>query len=279
MPHPALTSGQTAVISGAASGIGLAAAKAMAARGMAVALLDLPGDRLTAAAQQITDLGTPAMAIGLDVADAAAYAKAASSVAAQLPPVSFLMNNAGMGLPSSTLGDPAAWERTLGTNLWGVIHGTQSFAPAMLAYGHPAMIVNTGSKQGITTPPGNPAYNVSKAGVKSYTEALAHELRNIPDAKVTAHLLIPGWVHTGMTANSGAPKPAGAWTADQAVLFMLEALGRGDFYILCPDNDVPRALDAKRIAWAAGDLIENRPALSRWHPDYGQAFTDYVAKG
>ncbi len=196
-----------------------------------------------------------------------------------MPPVTFLMNNAGMGLPSSTLSDPAAWVRTLGTNLWGVINGTQSFAPAMLAHAKPAMIVNTGSKQGITTPPGNPAYNVSKAGVKSFTEALAHELRTIDGAKVTAHLMIPGWVHTGMTANAGAPKPDGAWTAEQAVAFMLEALGRGDFYILCPDNDVPRALDEKRIAWAAGDLIENRPALSRWHPDYGQAFKDYLAKG
>ena len=66
----------------------------------------------------------------------------------------------------------------LGVNLWGVIHGTQAFVPGMIARGRPGLIVNTGSKQGITTPPGNPAYNVSKAGVKVFTEALAHELRN-----------------------------------------------------------------------------------------------------
>jgi short-subunit dehydrogenase len=141
------------------------------------------------------------------------------------------------------------------------------------------LIVNTGSKQGITTPPGNPAYNVSKAGVKSYTEALAHELRNLPASKVSAHLMIPGWVHTGMTAASGAPKPDGAWSADQAVEFMLASLERGDFYILCPDNDVPRSLDEKRIAWAAGDIIENRPALSRWHPDFAEAAKAFFAKG
>ena len=66
----------------------------------------------------------------------------------------------------------------LGVNLWGVIHGTQVFAPDMIERGRPGLIINTGSKQGITTPPGDPAYNVSKAGVKAFTEALQHELRN-----------------------------------------------------------------------------------------------------
>jgi NAD(P)-dependent dehydrogenase (short-subunit alcohol dehydrogenase family) len=158
-----------------------------------------------------------------------------------------------------------------------VIHGTRAFAPLALAGGGPAVIVNTGSKQGITTPPGNPAYNVSKAAVKAFTEALAHDLRNRAGCLVTAHLLIPGWVHSGMTAAAGAPKPAGAWTPQQTVVFMFESLARGDFYILCPDNDTPRQLDERRIAWAAGDIIENRPALSRWHPDWAEAFRDWAA--
>jgi NAD(P)-dependent dehydrogenase (short-subunit alcohol dehydrogenase family) len=268
MTHPAIVAGRTAVITGAASGIGLAAAEALAGQGMTVALVDLPGPRLEEAAARLDG-----RAFGADVADRAAMAAVAAAVAEGLPPVTLLFNNAGIGVPSSAL-DPAGWDRTLAVNLGGIVNGALALVPGMLAHGEVAAVINTGSKQGITLPPGNPAYNVSKAGVKAYTELLAHELRNLPGSKVSAHLMIPGWVHTGMTAAAGAPKPAGAWTAAQAAAFMLDRLSAGDFYILCPDNDVTRALDERRVAWAAGDLIANRPALSRWHPDWADAFRD-----
>lgn len=268
MNHPSIAEGRTAVITGAASGIGLAAARALAAQGMAIAMIDLPGPKLEAAAAALP--GT--RAFPLDVADREAVTAAAALIAEAMPPTTLLFNNAGIGLPSSALADRAAWDRTLETNFGGILTVAQAFAPAMLAHGLPAAIINTGSKQGITLPPGNPAYNVSKAAVKAYTELLAHELRNLPGANLSAHLMIPGWVHTGMTAASGAPKPAGAWSPEEAVKFMLDSLSRGDFYILCPDNDVSRKLDERRIAWAAGDIIENRPPLSRWHPAWAEAF-------
>ena len=148
--------------------------------------------------------------------------------------------------------------------------------PAWSSAGGPGLIINTGSKQGITTPPGNPAYNVSKAGVKALTEALQHELRNTKDSKISAHLLIPGHVFTGLTARGRSEKPAGAWTPEQTVDFMIEKIEAGDFYILCPDNDVPRSLDERRMLWAAGDIVENRPPLSRWHPGYAEAFAEFV---
>ena len=67
------------------------------------------------------------------------------------------------------------------------------------------------------------------------------------------------------------------WTPDQVVDFMLDGMAAGDFYILCPDGEVTREIDNKRIQWAADDLIQNRPPLSRWHPDHAEAFKAYLA--
>ena len=119
------------------------------------------------------------------------------------------MNNAGTGGGGGLFGDPVRWRRIIDVNLLGVVNGVQTFAPDMIRQETPSAIVNTGSKQGITCPPGDTAYNVSKAGVKVVTEALAHELRNIDGCRVSAHLLIPGFTFTGMTAGPNVAKPAG----------------------------------------------------------------------
>jgi len=280
--HPALVKGHVAVITGAASGIGLAAAKAFAEMGLCVVLVDLEGDRLAAATAEVAALSasgeTDVVAIGTDVSKLDELEALERAVIQRFGRVHVLMNNAGIQPGSTLFGPQANWENVLGVNLMAVINGTRTFGPGMVAHKDPALIINTGSKQGITTPPGDPAYNVSKAGVKAFTEALQHELRNTPDCYVTAHLLIPGFVFTGLTANGRTEKPAGAWTPEETVDFMLQSLVAGDFYILCPDNEVNRALDEKRIAWAAGDIIENRPPLSRWHPDFSERFGLYLSE-
>ncbi len=273
MTHPAFAPGHTALVTGGASGIGLAAATRFAALGMRVIIADLGMDRLAAASDAIT-AAVPGADVTYGECDVAN--RDDLFALAQGRGVDVLMNNAAISPNTSAIGGDH-WKHMLDVNLWGVINGTQAFAPHMIERQKPGLIINTGSKQGITTPPGNPAYNVAKAGVKAFTEALQHELRNTPDCQVSAHLLIPGFVWTGLTRRDGrTEKPDGAWTAERTVDFMMDSIERGDFYILCPDNDVSRALDEKRIAWAAGDIIENRPPLSRWHPDYADKFKAFV---
>ena len=277
--HPAFAPGHVAVITGAASGIGLAAAHAFAARGMKIVLADRDEAALAVAAAELEVPTDHLLARAVDVADRASLESLRDEVLARFGAVHVLMNNAGIQPGSAIFGPAEDWQRILAVNLWGVIHGCQVFAPAMLESAEPGLIVNTGSKQGITTPPGDPAYNVSKAGLKVFTEALQHELRGREGARLSAHLLIPGFVFTGLTARGRTEHPAGAWTAEQTVAFMLERLAAGDFYILCPDGETTRDLDEKRMAWAMGDIIENRPPLSRWHRDHGEAFRAFLAEG
>ena len=275
MTHPALNPDSVAVITGGASGIGLASAMKFAAMGMRLAIADRAEDKLAATASALRAAGAAdVMTAAVDVSERAQVEALEAEVTERFGGADILMNNAGIGRGSSCLGPYEDWQALIGVNFLGVLHGTQVFAPGMVARGRAGAIINTGSKQGITTPPGNPAYNVSKAAVKAFTEALAHELRNTEGCRISVHLLIPGFVFTGIT---GLPeKPPAAWTAEQTADFFVDSMNRGDFYILCPDNDVPRALDEKRMAWAMGDIIENRPALSRWHPDYADAFAAFI---
>jgi NAD(P)-dependent dehydrogenase (short-subunit alcohol dehydrogenase family) len=280
MSHPTLEAGNTAVITGAASGIGLAAAQRFAALGMSVCIADLGEARLERAAQdivaQVPDAKDRLLTVQTDVRRREDLEQLEARVRERFGGTDVLMNNAAIGGRGDVLGPQDYWQEVLATNLWGVIHGTQVFVPKMIARGRAGLVINTGSKQGITTPPGNPAYNVAKAGVKAFTEALQHQLRNTPGCRIDSHLLIPGFVFTGISPNPTGPKPPGAWTPQQLVEFMMAALAKGDFYILCPDNDVSRELDEKRILWAAGDIVENRPPLSRWHPDYQEAFQRFL---
>ena len=277
MTHPAFQPNAVAVITGGASGIGLATAQCLAAMGLRLVIVDARETLLEPAAEQLRQLGAPeVMASSTDVSDREALVELETLVAERFGGTDILMNNAGIQPGSSLLDDPENWLRVLGVNLGGIVYGTQVFVPRMIERGRPGLVINTGSKQGITTPPGDPAYNVSKSGVKTFTEALAHELRNTEGHQLTAHLLIPGFVFTDLTRGSRTEKPAGAWTPEQTAEFLFQSVERGDFYILCPDNDVSRELDEKRMAWAIGDIIENRPPLSRWHPDYAESFNLYI---
>lgn len=270
--------GRVAVITGAASGIGLAAARKLAGTGMAVVMVDVDEARLPGAEAEVIAAGgegTSVLPVICDVADAEAMRALAADVERRFGAPSFLMNNAALvhGGNVGVLDPLEGWRRMFDVSLFGVLHGVAAFLPGMLAAGRRAMVVNTGSKQGLTNPPGSPAYNTAKAAVNAYTQNLAHDLRNRDGGLVSAHLLVPGWTTTGTAEH----KP-GAWLPGQVVDHMLAALREDGFYIICPDDETTSEMDRKRILWQALDMIENRPALSRWHPDHKEAFAAFMAR-
>jgi NAD(P)-dependent dehydrogenase (short-subunit alcohol dehydrogenase family) len=275
--HPALAEGRTAVITGGADGIGYAVAQRLARAGMNLVIADIAdapqveGALLEAGAAKV-------LVRQVDVRDPDQLTALSSEVFERFGEVGLLMNNAAVGgHRGQAWASHEGWVRALSVNLMGVVNGVCAFVQPMLDNGKPGLVVNTGSKQGMTNPPGDASYNASKAAVISLTESLAHDLRNVKGAALSAHLLVPGFTYSSMIAKFVPTKPAGAWTTSQVADAMIDGLLAGDFYILCPDNDVSRDIDERRILWDANDIVENRPALSRWHPDYAEAFAAFLA--
>lgn len=265
--------GKVAVVTGAALGIGRALAARLAQKGLSVVMADLEGgdfDDATAAVRAVA-AGEPetVVAVATDVADPAHVENLKTATLDAFGKVDVLVNNAVTRVGRGFDAPLTEWRRAMDVNLWGPVHGVQAFLPSLLENPGPACIVNVGSKQGITNPPGHPIYNMSKSALKTYTEALEYELRsredNQGDNRVTTHLLVPGWTTTGKAEH----KP-GAWLPDQVVDLLLAGIAENRFYIICPDGEVTPEMDAKRILWGAQDITENRPPLSRWHPDYAE---------
>lgn len=276
MSHPVFAPDRVAVITGAASGIGRAAARHFVALGMNVCMADTARESLVRAASEVAQ-GSPGGADTVmhsvtDVSDFDAMCALKGEVQARFGECALLMNNAVTRIGGDVLGQNQYWRTAFDVNVLGVLNGIQAFVPAMVAQGTPCAVVNSGSKQGITMPPGNSAYNVTKAALKVTTEMLAHELRCIEGCQVSAHLLIPGWTTTGDREH----RP-GAWLPEQVVTKLVDAIEMGDFYILCPDNEVTTEMDHKRILWAAGDIVNNRPPLSRWHDEHAENFLKFQA--
>ena len=272
----AIERGGVAVITGGALGVGRAAAKRFVDMGLDLVLADTNEEALHLAVEELQEFSRDSQTIKGIVTDVSNESdiNALADQCFELGEIAILMNNAGVGIPTKSWENADGWRRNIEINLFGVINGVQAFLPRMVDANRPAVVINTGSKQGITTPPGNPAYNVTKAGVKVLSEMLAHDLREA-GVPITVHLFVPGFTYTNMIQRFMPEKPDAAWTSEETVDYFIERMSEGDFYILCPDNDVSQERDKKRVEWAVGDILENRPALSRWHPDYAQAFLDH----
>lgn len=274
-----LSAGNTAVITGGGGGIGLECARRYAAADMNVVLVDINEEKLTEAQNEISSLQDKAKTITAicDVSDAEAVKALADDVFGQFGEVNCLMNNAGIIAGSGKPWEqPDVLQNIMGINFYGVVHGCQAFIPRMVEQEGRGAVINTASKQGITRPPGSYAYNLSKASIVAYTEAIAHAFTEPEHEHLSAHLLVPAFVYTPMVSAFIPEKPDFAWTAEQTIDHALPRIEKGDFYVICPDNESPWEVDQKRIQWSADDLIKNRPAASRWHADYKQAFEDYM---
>lgn len=271
--------GRAAVITGAAAGIGAAAARHFAAAGMRLCLFDRNAEALAGLERELAGAADLRTTVG-DVTSQDDLLVLCESAYGAYGETALLFNNAGISAGAGPWGEVAAWRQQLEANLLSIVTAQSIFVPRMLAQPGRGAIVNLGSKEGITTPPGNAAYSVAKAGVKVLTEQLAHELRQTAGDHVRAHLFVPGYTWTPMNAAAkpeGSAKPDEAWTAEQLVAHFEQRFRRGDFYILCPDNAVTPEIDARRIRWAADDMIHNRPALSRWHPDFEESFAKWMS--
>jgi NAD(P)-dependent dehydrogenase (short-subunit alcohol dehydrogenase family) len=266
-----LASGQVAVVTGAASGIGLALAEHLCRRGMSVMLADVESIALEEARLQLSGSGFSVGAHCADLADPSAVAGLADAAVRQFRHVDLLVNNAGVG---GTMGpiwtsDPKDWAWTFGVNLFGVVNSLQAFLPAMIARGQ-GHVVNVASLAGLTSPPFMAPYIASKHAVVALSESLAAELA-IVNSSIKVSVVCPGMVQTRIF-ESERNRPAQFQAVSKTPPQMLARI-RSAFSERAT-NPMPAAELADKVI--AG--IEQDEFLILTHPDHNKDILGRLAR-
>ena len=253
--------GKTAVVTGAASGIGRALAERLARERMHLVLADIDGRGLRDLARTIPG----AIAVRADVSRMSDVESLASKAYARFGAVHLLCNNAGVAEYGAVWEVPVRrWRRVIGANLWGAVHGCLAFVPRMIAQGESAHIVNTASMAGLVTPPFAGAYSVSKHAVVALSEALVQDLA-LRRARIGVSVLCPGWVATRLAQSApGADAVLRSLIAQgqrpEAVAERaVRAIRSGEFYVLTHPEMAP-AVQRRAEAILAG-RVPAAPAL------------------
>jgi len=256
--------GRTAVVTGAASGIGAALARHCASEGMAVVLADVDESGLEALRKELEEGGTRCLVQKTDVSRSEAVEALADRAFTEFGGVHLLFNNAGVVVSG------LSWERSeedyrwvLGVNLWGVIHGIRAFVPRLLEQDEPAHIVNTASIAGLSAGPMLGPYTVSKHGVVGLTETLHHELALV-GSEIRVSCLCPGGVATGiMQAERNRPDELGLAAPRNALeTVMEEALSAG----------IPEGMPPAALAEKVFDAIRADRFWILTHPEFKPVF-------
>jgi NAD(P)-dependent dehydrogenase (short-subunit alcohol dehydrogenase family) len=274
--------GRVAVVTGAASGIGLALAERFAAEGMKVVMADIEAGALATASERVRRQGAAVLPIRVDVSQPGDVERLAEETYAAFDAAHVVCNNAGVAVIGATHEHTLAdWQWVINVNLWGVIHGVRAFLPRMLAGGDEGHVVNTASMAGLTTAPFMSVYDVTKHGVVALSESMYKELA-LSGAPIGVSVVCPGLIDTNIMRSSrnrpenlgeeGKAGPmaqafgqslsdrlAGGYPPSEVADQVVAGIRDGRFYIVPAQPDVK-----SNIAIRANDLLELRnPTLRR----------------
>jgi NAD(P)-dependent dehydrogenase (short-subunit alcohol dehydrogenase family) len=297
--------GRVAVITGAASGFGLEAARIAARQGMKLVLSDVQPEALDLAAQEVAALGTEVLAQRTDVSRAVDVEALGAATMARFGAPHFVFNNAGVGAGGLIWEHSVKdWEWVVGVNLMGVAHGVRVFTPLMLAAaaadpGYHGHIVNTASMAGLLNAPNMGVYNATKSAVVSISETLYQDLSLVTE-QVHAHVLCPYFVPTAihrsernrpahMTDEAARPTrsqliaqamsdkavSSGKLTAHQVAQFVFDAMAERRFYIYSH----PKALGGVQVLLEDRMLQRNPTDPFKERPEIGQRLREALRGG